>query len=161
MRVWIFDDNIDTDAIMPAKYLNNNDPAYFSQYCLEIVSPKFAKEAKPGDFILAGENFGCGSSRESAPYAIKYLGINGIIAKSFSRIFYRNAINIGLPVIIADQNLYDRIAEADSVSISDDYSSLKYTHGEKRTAVDLNYPSYIKLILESDGLINAYERGLV
>ncbi len=161
MKVWIFNDNIDTDAIMPAAYLNNNDPAYYSKYCLEKVNPQFVKDVRPGDLILAGENFGCGSSRESAPFAIKYLGVKGIIAKSFSRIFYRNAINIGLPVVIADKYLYDGIAEADDVKLSDCYSRLEYSNGAKQTAVDLNYPSYIRFILKSGGLINAYERGLV
>jgi 3-isopropylmalate/(R)-2-methylmalate dehydratase small subunit len=96
---WCFGDNIDTDAIIPARYLNISDIQELAKHCMEDIRSDFAKRVKEGDIIIAGRNFGCGSSREHAPLAIKGVGIKAIISKSFARIFYRNAINIGLPVI--------------------------------------------------------------
>ena len=98
-RAWKFGVNIDTDAIIPARYLNVSDPAQLAQHCLEDEDPRFVKEVKPGDIIVAETNFGCGSSREHAPVAIKAKGISCVIAKSFARIFYRNAFNMGLPIL--------------------------------------------------------------
>jgi len=94
-----FGDNVDTDAIIPARYLNTTDPTELARHCMEDADPTFATNARPGDFIIAGHNFGCGSSREHAPIAIKASGITAVIAKSFARIFYRNAINTGLTII--------------------------------------------------------------
>ena len=98
-NVWKFGSNIDTDAIIPARYLNVIDPEELADHCMEDENPQFVKEAKEGDIIVAGTNFGCGSSREHAPIAIKAKGISCIIAKSFARIFYRNAFNMGLPIL--------------------------------------------------------------
>ncbi|MBI2890064.1 MAG: 3-isopropylmalate dehydratase small subunit [Nitrospirae bacterium] len=95
-RVWRFGDDVDTDQIIPAAYLVTSDPAELAKHCLEIPDPEFSRKAQPGDILVAGKNFGCGSSREHAPWAIKGLGIHCIIAKSFARIFYRNAFNIGM-----------------------------------------------------------------
>ena len=98
-KTWKFKNNIDTDLIIPARYLNTHDPLELAKHCMEDADPEFFKKVSKGDFIVAGENFGCGSSREHAPLAIKTVGISCVIAKSFARIFFRNAINVGLPVI--------------------------------------------------------------
>ena len=97
--VWKYGDNVDTDAIIPARYLNVSEPEQLARHCLEDLDPSFAGRVQPGDVIVAGENFGCGSSREHAPLAIKAVGIGWVVARSFARIFYRNAINIGLPIL--------------------------------------------------------------
>ncbi len=97
--VWKYGDNVDTDVIIPARYLNMSKAEELAQHCMEDIDANFARAVKPGDIIVAGENFGCGSSREHAPLAIKGAGVSCVIAKSFARIFYRNAINIGLPIL--------------------------------------------------------------
>lgn len=98
-RVWKYGDNIDTDVIIPARYLNMSAPEALAPHCLEDLDAGFAEAVRPGDVIVAGENFGCGSSREHAPLAIKGAGVGCVIARSFARIFYRNAINVGLPIL--------------------------------------------------------------
>jgi len=119
-KVWKFGSNVDTDAIIPARYLNVIDPEELAQHCMEDENPRFVKEAKEGDIIVAESNFGCGSSREHAPIAIKAKGISCVIAKSFARIFYRNAFNMGLPIIesaeAADEIQSDHDIEVDLVS---------------------------------------------
>ena len=101
-QVWKFGDDVDTDAIIPGKYLRTKEMQVFAAHAMEGIDPEFAKKVKSGDIIVAGTNFGCGSSREQAPLALKHAGVACIIAKSFARIFFRNAINIGLPLIEAD-----------------------------------------------------------
>ncbi len=101
-RVWKFGNDIDTDVIIPGKYLRTKDMQVFAAHAMEGIDPGFSKKAKPGDIIVAGDNFGCGSSREQAPLALKHAGIACIVAKSFARIFFRNAINVGLPLMEAD-----------------------------------------------------------
>jgi methanogen homoaconitase small subunit len=101
-RIWKFGDHIDTDVIIPGKYLRTTDMQVFADHAMEGIDPDFSKKIQPGDIIVAGENFGCGSSREQAPLALKYAGVACIVAKSFARIFFRNAINVGLPIIEAD-----------------------------------------------------------
>ncbi|MHB1355789.1 MAG: 3-isopropylmalate dehydratase small subunit [Anaerolineae bacterium] len=98
-QVWKYGNNVDTDAIIPARYLNTTVEAELASHCMEDIDPTFAREVKPGNIIVAGTNFGCGSSREHAPVAIKACGIGCVIAESFARIFFRNAINIGLPIL--------------------------------------------------------------
>ena len=98
-RVWKYGDNVDTDAIIPARYLNTSSPEELARHCMEDIDANFASQAKSGDIVVAGANFGCGSSREHAPVALKAVGIQCVIATSFARIFYRNAINIGLPIL--------------------------------------------------------------
>jgi len=98
-KVWKFGDNIDTDAIIPARYLTTSDPQQLAAHCMEDADPDFITKMKSGDIILGGENFGCGSSREHAPISIKASGISCVIAKSFARIFYRNSFNMGLPIL--------------------------------------------------------------
>jgi len=118
-KIWKFGDNIDTDAIIPARYLNTTDHAVLASHCMEDADPEFPKKVKAGDIIVGGENFGCGSSREHAPIAIKAAGVSCVIAKSFARIFYRNAFNMGLP-IFESQELYDRIKEGEIVAVDGD-----------------------------------------
>ena len=98
--VWKYGDNIDTDGIIPARYLNVSTPEELAAHCMEDVDPEFAHRVRPGDILMAGENFGCGSSREHAPLALKGAGVSCVIARTFARIFFRNAINIGLPVLM-------------------------------------------------------------
>src|SRR3990172_4386320 len=97
--VWKYGDNVDTDVIIPARYLTTTDPKVLAQYCMEDIDQAFASQVQPGDIIVGGTNFGCGSSREHAPISIKGAGVSCIIAESFARIFFRNAINIGLPIL--------------------------------------------------------------
>jgi len=99
-RIWVFGDHVDTDAIIPARYLHTSDPAELARHCMEGLDAGFPGAVQPGDLIVAGDNFGCGSSREHAPLAIKAASVGCVIAKSFARIFYRNAINIGLPIVV-------------------------------------------------------------
>jgi 3-isopropylmalate/(R)-2-methylmalate dehydratase small subunit len=102
-KVWKYGDNVDTDAIIPARYLNVSDPAELAKHCMEDIDPTFVAEVKKGDIIVAGSNFGCGSSREHAPIAIEACGISCVIAASFARIFFRNAINICLPILVSPE----------------------------------------------------------
>ena len=106
-RIWKFGDNIDTDVIIPGKYLRTKNMEVFAAHAMEGIDPEFAKRVKQGDIIVAGTNFGCGSSREQAPLALKYAGVSCVIAKSFARIFFRNAINVGLPLMEADVECQD------------------------------------------------------
>jgi len=105
--IWKFGDNIDTDVIIPGKYLRTKNMEVFAAHAMEGIDPEFAKRVKQGDIIVAGTNFGCGSSREQAPLALKYAGVSCVIAKSFARIFFRNAINVGLPLMEADVECQD------------------------------------------------------
>ena len=114
---WIYKDNVDTDVIIPARYLNTKSPEELSKHCMEDIDSSFSKEVKKNDLIIAGYNFGCGSSREHAPIAIKACGIKAVIAKTFARIFYRNAINIGL-VIIENDEIHDDINEDGTIEIN-------------------------------------------
>lgn len=98
-RIWKYGDNIDTDVIIPARYLNMSTAEELAEHCMEDLDPVFAQAVQPGDVVVAGENFGCGSSREHAPLAIKGAGVSCVVARSFARIFYRNAINVGLPIL--------------------------------------------------------------
>ncbi|HIC86937.1 MAG TPA: 3-isopropylmalate dehydratase small subunit, partial [Aquificae bacterium] len=106
-RAFKFGDDIDTDQIIPARYLNTSDPNELAKHCMEDADPTFASKVRKGDFIVAGKNFGCGSSREHAPLAIKAAGVSAVIAKSFARIFFRNAINIGLPILECPEAVED------------------------------------------------------
>jgi 3-isopropylmalate/(R)-2-methylmalate dehydratase small subunit len=117
-KVWKFGDNIDTDQIIPARYLNTSDPYELAKHVMEDSEhPNFAKEHSEGNIILAGKNFGCGSSREHAPIAIKYAGVPVVVAKSFARIFYRNAINIGLPIVEAPEDFIDKTEHGDEIEV--------------------------------------------
>ena len=148
-----YGNNIDTDVIIPARYLNTHDHAELASHCMEDIDPGFSKKVKAGDIMVAGMNFGCGSSREHAPIAIKAAGISCVIAKDFARIFYRNAINIGLPILECPE-ASDRIEEGDKIEV--DYSQgliVNITKKEEYHAVP--FPEFIKNIIDKGGLINS------
>lgn len=147
-----YGDNIDTDVIIPARFLNTSDPKELAQHCMEDLDKEFKNKVKEGDILVVGENFGCGSSREHAPLAIKASGISCIIAKSFARIFYRNAINIGLP-ILESREAVDGIEEGDIVSVDVDNGIIRnVTKGTEFKAQP--FPEFIKEIIKYGGLIN-------
>ncbi len=150
-KVWRYGDNIDTDVIIPARYLNTFDPKELAKHCMVDIDKDFAQKVRPGDVMVGGKNFGCGSSREHAPVAIKACGIPVIIAASFARIFYRNGINVGLPLMEIGDNV-ERIHAGDKLSV--DLSSGKIrdiTTGETFQAPPL--PGFIQDIAKAGGLI--------
>jgi 3-isopropylmalate/(R)-2-methylmalate dehydratase small subunit len=152
-RIWKFGDNIDTDAIIPARYLNIWDPAGLAAHCMEDADPEFMKKMKPGDIIVAGENFGCGSSREHAPIAIKAAGIACVVAKSFARIFYRNSFNMGLP-IFESQELSDMVAEGEEIEVDADSGLIRIT-GKKTEPLRIQpIPSFMQELIADGGLMN-------
>ena len=143
--------DIDTDVIIPARYLNTSDPAELAKHCLEDLDKTFVSRVKPGDIIVADENFGCGSSREHAPVAIKAAGVSCVIAKSFARIFYRNAINTGLAILECPEAV-DGIGEGDTVSVDADAGIITdETTGQSWQAQP--FPPFIKEIIEAGGLV--------
>ena len=123
-KAWKFGADIDTDQIIPARYLNTSDPKELAKHCMEDADPEFVKKMKPGDIIVADKNFGCGSSREHAPIAIKTAGISCVISKSFARIFYRNSFNMGLPIVECPEAV-DAIKEGDEVEVDLDSGEIK------------------------------------
>ena len=150
-KAWKFGDHIDTDVIIPARYLNTSDPHELAAHCMEDADPEFVKKVSKGDIIVAGENFGCGSSREHAPIAIKYAGVSCVIAKSFARIFYRNAINTGLPIIEAPDAV-DRIEEGDEIEVFlEEGKIINHTKKEEYSFEPL--PEFMMKLLTSGGLI--------
>ena len=150
--VYKYGDNIDTDIIIPARYLSTSDPEELKKYCMEPIDKDFAKTAKEGDVIVGGKNFGCGSSREHAPIAIKALGISCVIAENFARIFYRNSFNIGLP-IIESKEASERINAGDIVEIDFAGGKIKNITKEEEYKIEA-YPEFIQGIIKSNGLIN-------
>lgn len=154
-----YGDNVDTDVIIPARYLNTSDPAELAAHCMEDLDTTFVSRVKPGDIIAGGLNFGCGSSREHAPIAIKASGISLVIAKSFARIFYRNAINIGLAIVECPEAA-EALAEGDTVEADLDNGIIRdlTTGREFRTEP---FPEFIQNIIESGGLMNAAANGRI
>ncbi len=151
MRIWKFGENVDTDQIIPAEYLTTGDAKKLAAHAFVKVRPEFATGVQAGDVIVAAENFGCGSSREHAPRALLGAGIRCVIAKSFARIFFRNSINIGLPLIEAD--VFGRIDEGDKIEILFDEGIIKnLTKSEEYKFKPL--PEFMQKLLESGGLIN-------
>ena len=147
-----YGDNVDTDVIIPARYLNSSDPAELATHCMEDIDKDFIKNVKKGDIIVASKNFGCGSSREHAPIAIKAAGVSCVIAETFARIFYRNAINIGLPIIecpAASQG----IDAGDEVEIDFD-SGMIYNHTKNTQFQGQAFPEFMQKIIAAEGLIN-------
>jgi 3-isopropylmalate/(R)-2-methylmalate dehydratase small subunit len=143
--------DVDTDVIIPARYLNTSDPAELGKHCMEDLDAGFVEKVQPGDILVAEENFGCGSSREHAPIAIMAAGVSVIIAKSFARIFYRNAINTGLPIMEAPQAV-DAIKSGDRITVDADTGAIvNETTGESFSAQP--FPPFIKEIIEQGGLI--------
>ena len=148
--------DVDTDVIIPARYLNTSDPAELAKHCMEDLDADFVSKMAPGDILVANENFGCGSSREHAPIAIKAAGVSVVIAKSFARIFYRNAINTGLPIMEAPDAV-DGIRDGDRVSVDADTGViLNETTGATFRAQP--FPPFIKDIIEQGGLIESVKR---
>ena len=144
--------DIDTDVIIPARYLNTSDPAELAKHCLEDLDVNFVANVEPGDIIVAEENFGCGCSREHAPFCIKASGVDSVIPKSFARIFYRNAINTGLPIMECPEAV-DAISQGDIVSVDADAGIIvDETTGETFKAQP--FPPFIREIIEAGGLIN-------
>ena len=151
-NVFKYGDNVDTDVIIPARYLNSSDPAELAKYCMEDIDKEFVKKVKPGDIIVANKNFGCGSSREHAPIAIKAAGVSVVIAETFARIFYRNAINIGLPIIECPEAAKN-INAGDQVMVDFDSGVIKdITTG--KTFQGQAFPPFMQKIIDSEGLIN-------
>ena len=148
-RVFKYGDNVDTDVIIPARYLNSFDAKELASHAMVDLDPTFVERVQPGDIIVAKKNFGCGSSREQAPSVLKALGIKAVIAKSFARIFYRNSINIGLPVIVCKE-LYDHVEDGGEADL--DLSAGTVTvNGQVFSCTKL--PEYMQNILNAGGLI--------
>lgn len=147
---WRFGDDIDTDLIIAARYLNTSDPAELAKHVMEDADPKFVQKAQKGDYIVAGENFGCGSSREHAPVAIKAHGIEGVIAKSFARIFYRNAFNTGL--FIYEVTEADKIAEGDKIEV-DNAAGVVINHTKNERYPFTPIPPFMQELVNAGGLI--------
>ena len=159
MKVYKYGANVDTDVIIPARHLNDPSPAALASHCMEDIDAEFAATVQPGDIIVAGPNFGCGSSREHAPLAIKSCGVKCVIAPSFARIFYRNSINIGFPIVECPQAA-EEIQAGDEVEV--DFSSgiiTDVTTGKTYQAAP--FPKFINGIISSGGLLNSLkERGM-
>ncbi len=151
-KVWKFGDHIDTDVIIPARYLNTSDPYELAKHCMEDADPEFASKVKEGDIIVAGENFGCGSSREHAPIAIKYAGISCVVAKSFARIFFRNALNTGLPIVECPEAV-ENTEEGDELLI--DLEEGKIVNITKNLTFNITpMPKFMMDLIKSGGLIS-------
>ena len=149
-KVFKYGDNVDTDVIIPARYLNSSDPAELATHCMEDIDKEFVHNVKKGDIIVANKNFGCGSSREHAPIAIKAAGVSCVIAETFARIFYRNSINIGLPVIVC-KYLYDNVEDGGEADL-DLTAGTVTANGKAFTCTKL--PEYMQNILSAGGLIS-------
>lgn len=150
-NVFKFGDNVDTDVIIPARYLNSADPEHLKQHCMEDIDDTFAQKVKVGDIMVAGKNFGCGSSREHAPISIKASGVSLVIAADFARIFYRNAINIGLAIMECPE-ASEKIAAGDEVVADFDTGIIENkTKGETYQAKP--FPAFVKNIIDCGGLV--------
>lgn len=156
-RVHKYGDNVDTDVIIPARYLNTADHKELAAHCMEDIDKEFIKKVRPGDILVGGFNFGCGSSREHAPIAIKEAGISCVIAKTFARIFYRNAINIGLPILECEQAAQE-IEAGHEVTVDFDTGIITdVTTGKSYQAQP--FPPFIQNIIRSGGLLNSLREG--
>ena len=151
-KVYKYGNNVDTDVIIPARYLNTSDPDQLAAHCMEDIDTDFISTVQPGDIIVAEKNFGCGSSREHAPIAIKAAGISCVIAKTFARIFFRNAINIGLPIMECDEAA-DAVSAGDVLKI--DFDSGKIENVTKNETYQAQpFPPFMQKIINADGLVN-------
>lgn len=151
-----FGNNVNTDEIIPAKFLNTTDPKELASHCMEGIKGDFAKNAKKGDIIVAGKNFGCGSSREHAPFSIKSAGVSCVIAESFARIFYRNSINIGLPILESKEASKD-IREGDKIEVNFNKDEIKnITKG--KIYKSQNFPKFMEKIIKAGGLLKMLKR---
>jgi 3-isopropylmalate/(R)-2-methylmalate dehydratase small subunit len=150
-KCWKFGDNINTDEIIPARYLNSSDPQELAAHLMEDADADFVKKMKAGDIIVAGANFGCGSSREHAPIAIKAAGISCVVADSFARIFYRNAFNMGLP-IFESAAAAQALKEGDQIEVDEAAGTIKVVGGEEYTTT--GYPDFMRELIAVGGLMN-------
>lgn len=150
-KVFKYGDNVDTDVIIPARYLNTSDPKELASHCMEDIDLNFANNVKPGDIIIANKNFGCGSSREHAPIAIKESGISCVIASTFARIFYRNAINIGLPILECDEAVKS-IEAGDELEVNFDTGVIKNLTKDEEYQGEA-FPEFMQNIINNNGLI--------
>lgn len=157
-KVIKYGNNVDTDVIIPARYLTTTDPAELASHCMEDLDEKFISRVQKGDVMVAGKNFGCGSSREHAPIAIKAAGISCVIAETFARIFYRNSINIGLPIIECPEAAED-IKDGDEIEVNFDEGSIKnLTTGKNYQGQP--FPEFMQEIISADGLIQYIKNSL-
>lgn len=154
---WKFGDNIDTDVIIAARYLNTSEPVLLAKHVMEDADPSFSSKVSKGDIIVAGENFGCGSSREHAPIAIKAAGVDIVIAKSFARIFYRNAFNTGLLILECKDT--DKIDEGDKLEVSLDNGSIKNLSKNEEYKFEA-MPEFMQELVKAGGLINYAKKSL-
>ncbi|MGN0182727.1 MAG: 3-isopropylmalate dehydratase small subunit [Candidatus Ornithomonoglobus sp.] len=152
-----YGDNIDTDVIIPARYLNTSLPEELAQHCMEDIDKDFVNKVKPGDIMVGGANFGCGSSREHAPIAIKASGISCVIAESFARIFFRNSLNIGLPILECPEAAKD-IAAGETVSINFDTGVIT-NETKNRTYQATAFPPFMQELINAGGLVKYIEEG--
>jgi 3-isopropylmalate/(R)-2-methylmalate dehydratase small subunit len=155
-RVWRFGDNVDTDLIIPARFLNVSDEAELAKHCFEDVRPEFTRGAGAGDIVVGGNNFGCGSSREHAPLAIKAKGISVVVARSFARIFYRNAFNIGLPLLELEEGL-EWFLEGETVSVDIVTGKICDPSGN-RCFFAKPIPEFMRQIIKAGGLVEYIRR---
>jgi len=156
-KVWKMGDNIDTDLIIAARYLSSSDPKHLAKYLFEDMDSSFAKNVKTGDVVVAGENFGCGSSREHAPIALRASGVKAVIAKSFARIFYRNAFNMGLPIYELLQT--DNISQ-DDVLVIDEQTGKIENISNKQVYSFSPIPPFMQELVRSGGLMNMAKKRL-
>ena len=151
-KIWRYGDDVDTDVIIPARYLAIADPKELAEHCMEDIDRDFVKKVQPGNIMVAGKNFGCGSSREHAPLVIKVSGISCVIAETFARIFYRNAINIGLPIIECPEAAKD-IRDGDEVEVDFD-SGIIYNRTSGKQYQGQAFPECMQKLIKAEGLIN-------
>lgn len=157
-KVFKYGDNVDTDVIIPARYLNTSEPAELAKHCMEDIDADFASKVQEGDIIVADKNFGCGSSREHAPIAIKASGVSCVIASTFARIFYRNSFNTGLPILECEEAA-EKIQAGDEVEVNFDTGKIKnITKNETYQAQP--FPEFIQKIIASDGLVNYVKNNI-
>jgi 3-isopropylmalate/(R)-2-methylmalate dehydratase small subunit len=152
-----FGDNVNTDDIIPAKFLNTTDPKELASHCMEGISADFAKKVRPGDIIIAGKNFGCGSSREHAPFSIKSAGVSCVIAETFARIFYRNSINIGLP-ILESREAAKAIEDGDEIEVDFEKGEIKDLTTDN-IYKSQSFPKFIQKLIAAGGLLNMLNDG--
>ena len=158
-KIFKYGDNVDTDVIIPARYLNSSDPEELARHCMEDIDKNFAKEVKDGDIIIGGRNFGSGSSREHAPLSIKVAGISCVIAKSFARIFYRNSINIGLPILVSEEAA-DNIKAGAEIEVDLNTGIIKDLSNGKTYQAD-TFPEYMQELIKAGGLIEKVKKEVV
>ena len=157
-RAWVYGDNVDTDVIIPARYLLTTDPVVLGKHVLEDLDPGFATSVGPGDVVVAGHNFGCGSSREHAPLALKGAGVGAVVAASFARIFFRNAINVGLPIITC-ADAAEAIETGDEVAVDPETGDLLDVSRDERFRGE-QLPDLVMEIVDAGGLVEWVKRRL-